>query len=68
MIPVPISKAVWSCMGVFLVQNGAAALIQACDKIQPNILCMILKSEGDRLKHLQGPPAREKKYAIMAYS
>jgi hypothetical protein len=29
---------------------------------------MILKSEGDQIKHVQGPPAREKKYAIIAYS
>ena len=29
---------------------------------------MILKSEGDKIKLVQGPPAREKKYAIIAYS
>lgn len=29
---------------------------------------MILKSEGDKIKHLQGPPAREKKYALVAFT
>lgn len=29
---------------------------------------MIMKSEGDKVRQVQGPPARERKYAIVAYS
>lgn len=29
---------------------------------------MILKSEGEKIKQINGPPARERKYAIIAYS
>lgn len=43
-------------------------MIGACDKIQPGILFMILKSEGARIKHLTGPPARERKYGLIAFS
>jgi hypothetical protein len=43
-------------------------LIAACDKIQPGILFMVLKSEGEKIKQLVGPPARERKYGIIAYS
>jgi hypothetical protein len=29
---------------------------------------MILKSEGEKIRHLTGPPARERKYGIIAYT
>lgn len=29
---------------------------------------MVLKSEGEKIKQLIGPPARERKYGIIAYS
>lgn len=67
-IPITISKAIWSCLATFIVYQGAQTLVSACDKIQPGIIFMIMKSEGEKIKHLQGPPAREKKYAIVAYS
>jgi len=68
LIPLTISKSIWSCLATFVIYHGTQALVAACDKIQPGILFMILKSEGEKIRHLQGPPAREKKYAIVAYS
>jgi hypothetical protein len=67
-IPISISKAIWSCFATFIIYLGAQNLIAACDKIQPGILFMVMKSEGDRIKFLTGPPARERKYGIIAYS
>jgi hypothetical protein len=29
---------------------------------------MILKSEGEKIRHLTGPPVRERKYGIIAYT
>ena len=68
LIPLTISKAIWSCLATFIIYQGSQNLIAACDKIQPGILFMILKSEGDKIRQVQGPPARERKYAIVAYS
>ena len=68
MIPLTISKAIWSCLATFIIYQGASSLITACDKIQPGILFMVLKSEGEKIKQLIGPPARERKYGIIAYS
>lgn len=67
-IPITISKSIWSVFATFVIYHGAQALIAACDKIQPGILFMVMKSEGDKIKQVQGPPARERKYAIIAYS
>lgn len=67
-IPITISKAIWSCLATFIIYQGAQNLIAACDKIQPGILFMVLKSEGEKIKQLVGPPARERKYGIIAYS
>lgn len=67
-IPLTITKAIWSCLSNFIIYNGAGNLIAACDKIQPGILFMIMKSEGDKIKLLTGPPAREKKYGIVAFT
>lgn len=48
--------------------NGPDHLINACDQIQPGIIFMVLKSEGDKLKHLaKGVTYRDPKYAIKAY-
>jgi hypothetical protein len=67
-IPVTISKAIWSVFATFVIYHGTQGLIAACDKIQPSILFMVMKSEGDKIRQVQGPPARERKYAIIAYS
>ncbi len=67
-IPMAITKFIWSCLATFVIYSGAANLVAACDKIQPGILFMIMKSEGERIRTVTGPPAREKKYAIVAYS
>jgi hypothetical protein len=42
-------------------------LIEICDQIQPGILFMILKSEGEKLK-FAGTNEREKKYVLVAFS
>ena len=41
--------------------------MQACDSIQPGILFMVLKSEGAAIRNVNAP-ARDKKYAIVAYA
>ena len=51
-IPLTISKAIWSCLATFIVYQGAQTLVAACDKIQPGIIFMIMKSEGEKIKHL----------------
>lgn len=40
----------------------------AFDKIQQGILFMILNSEGEKIKYLTGPPPRERKYGLIAFS
>ncbi len=67
-IPINISKAIWSCWATFVIYLGGGNLVAACDKIQPGILFMIMKSEGERIKLLTGPPARERKYGLIAFS
>lgn len=32
-IPVPISKSVWSCFANFMIYNGTQALVNACNKV-----------------------------------
>ena len=51
-IPISISKSIWSCWATFIIYLGGASLVAACDKIQPGILFMIMKSEGDKIRHL----------------
>ena len=41
--------------------------MQPCDKIQPGILFILLQTEGRKLRFVT-EPARDKKYAIIAYS
>mmetsp|Transcript_31763 Transcript_31763/g.31040 ORF Transcript_31763/g.31040 Transcript_31763/m.31040 type:complete len:188 (-) Transcript_31763:338-901(-) len=68
-IPLTIIKAVQLFFANFIIANGTHALTQACNKIQPGILYMILTSEGDKVKHLgSGGQLRDKKYAIVAYA
>ena len=67
LIPLAISKAVWSCLATFAIYQGIQPLFAACDSIQPGIFFMILKSEGDKLKHVTMTP-RERKYTIVAFS
>lgn len=42
-------------------------MIHHCDKVQPEILFMIIKSEGDKIKFCNAP-ARDRKYVIAAYT
>lgn len=66
-IPSAILKAVLVFFATFMVNHGCQRLIQAADGIQKGILFMILKSCGDKIK-LCGAPARDRKYAIVAYT
>lgn len=67
LIPLAITKAVWSCLATFAIYQGLQSLYAACDSIQPQIFFMVLKSEGDKLKHVTMTP-RERKYTIVAFS
>lgn len=66
-IPTSIIKAVHSFFANFMASHSTAELVTACDKIQQGILFMVLKSEGRQIKYVN-EPARDKKYAIVAYS
>ncbi len=66
-IPVPISKAIFTCFANFIINLGSQQLVQACDTVQKDILWMILKSEGERIKYATSP-ARDKKYTIVAFT
>jgi hypothetical protein len=48
-IPTTITKSILVFFATFMVNFGGDTLIQACDKIQPGILFMILKSEGNKI-------------------
>jgi len=65
-IPVTITKSILTFFATFIVNFGEDALIAACDKIQPGILFMILKSEGDKIKNCVGV-TRDRKYVIAAF-
>ena len=66
-IPVSITRAVHIFFASFMVSYGSETLVKACDNIQPGILFMILKSEGDKVKYCSAPP-RDRKYVIAAYT
>jgi len=66
-IPVAITRAIHIFFATFMVNFGDDRLITACDKIQPGILFMILKSEGDKIKFCSSP-VRDRKYVIAAYT
>lgn len=66
-IPASIVKAILVFFATFIVNFGEESLIAACDKIQPGIIFMILKSEGEKLKLCSSPP-RDRKYVIAAYT
>jgi hypothetical protein len=66
-IPVKITVAVFIFFATFIVANGIDALLQACDKIQPGILFMILKSEGNKISYCS-TPARDRKYVLWAFT
>jgi hypothetical protein len=65
-IPIAITKAIHIFFATFIVNFGEDRLLAACDKIQPGILFMILKSEGDKIKFCSAPE-RDRKYVIAAY-
>jgi hypothetical protein len=67
-IPISISRAIWSCWATFIIYLGSSNLMTAFDKIQQGILFMILNSEGEKIKYLTGPPPRERKYGLIAFS
>jgi len=50
-----------------MVNNSSKDLIASCDAIQPGILFMILKSEGDKVS-LCKAPQRDRKYVLATYS
>lgn len=50
-----------------MICHSSKVLVDACDKIQPGILFMVLKSEGAAIKYVS-EPARDKKYCLVAYS
>lgn len=66
-IPASITRAIHIFFATFMINFGSDALIQACDKVQPGILFMILRSEGDKIKFCSAP-ARDRKYVIAAYT
>ena len=66
-IPVAITKAILIFFSTFIVNFGEDSLISVCDKIQPGIIFMILKSEGDKIKNCIGVQ-RDRKYAIAAFT
>jgi len=66
-IPLSITKAIHIFFSTFMINFGHDKLLQSCDKIQPGILFMILKSEGDKIKFCSAP-VRDRKYVIAAYT
>jgi len=66
-IPSSIMKCVHNFFSVFMICHSSKVLVDACDKIQPGILFMVLKSEGAAIKYVS-EPARDKKYCLVAYS
>ena len=60
-------KSVHTFFSTTMICHGSQTLIQACDSIQPNILFMVLKSEGAAIQHVNSP-IRDKRYAIVAYA
>lgn len=66
-IPTPIMKSVHAFLSTFMTMHGTQILIDACEKIQPGLLYMVLKSEGKTIEFVN-EPARDRKYAIIAYS
>ena len=66
-IPIAITKAILIFFSTFMINFGEEKLLALCDTIQPGILFMILKSEGDKIKFCSAPP-RDRKYAICAFT
>jgi hypothetical protein len=66
-IPAVITRAIHIFFATFMISFGSERLIKACDGIQANILFMILKSEGEKIK-LCSAPIRDRKYVIAAYT
>ena len=66
-IPLPIIKSIWTFFTNFMVYNGSQLLVETCNQIQQDIIFMILKSEGDKIKYITAP-ARDRKYTIVAFS
>ena len=66
-IPSAIMKCVHNFFSVFMICHSSKTLIEACDRIQKNILFMVLKSEAAAIKFVS-EPARDRKYCLVAYS
>jgi hypothetical protein len=66
-IPTSIMKAVHAFFSTFMAIHGTQMLMDACDKIQQGSLFMVLKSEGKQIQFVT-EPARDRKYAVIAYS
>ena len=58
-------KSVHTFFSTIMICHGSQTLIQACDSIQPNILFMVLTSEGAAIKNVSAP-VRDKRYTIVA--
>ena len=66
-IPIPITKSIWTFYANFMIYNGSQTLVDTCNTIQQDILFMIMRSEGEKIKFVTAP-FRDRKYAIVAYS
>jgi hypothetical protein len=66
-IPISITKSIWTFFATFIINFGEDSLLQATDKIQQGIIFMILKSEGDKIKNCIGNQ-RDRKYVIVAFA
>lgn len=65
-IPASIMKSIHVFFATFMVCHGSQALIYACNKIQNDILFMVLNSESKALHHVSNP-IRDRKYVLVAY-
>jgi hypothetical protein len=66
-IPVAITKSILIFFATFIVNNGVDLLVESCDSVQKDILFMILKSEGDKIKFCSSP-LRDRKYVTCAFT
>jgi hypothetical protein len=60
-------KTIHTFLANVMISHDCQTLIASCDKIQKNILFMVLNSEAAAIKHVSGP-ARDRKYTLVAYS
>lgn len=66
-IPVAITKSILIFFATFIVNHGVDLLVESCDNIQKDILFMIIRSEGEKIKFCSSP-LRDRKYVICAFT